>query len=186
LRIYPDGRFGCCVHPKDREHRKRIWALAGGKKPGTFTVWIQPPARAAAGVSVKAALAVGTLGTLGTGNSELEQPLLTALEPELLVIGTFGTPFINPRAYRKNLSHMYKETAMAVPSVISGFQGREVLSPITVGERLPYLTAGGDLVIPFDSPERYHWWKTDGQRLSVAEIRAEVRAGLASASRTCL
>ena len=29
LRIYPDGRFGCCVHPKDGEHRKRIWALAG-------------------------------------------------------------------------------------------------------------------------------------------------------------
>ena len=27
------------------------------------------------------------------------------------------------------------------------------------GERLPFLTAGGDLSIPFDSPERYHWWK---------------------------
>ena len=29
LRIYPDGRFGCCVHPKDSDHRKRIWALVG-------------------------------------------------------------------------------------------------------------------------------------------------------------
>ena len=29
LRIYPDGRFGCCVYPKDHEHRKRIFALAG-------------------------------------------------------------------------------------------------------------------------------------------------------------
>jgi len=29
LRIYPDGRFGCCVHPKDGEHRKRIFALVG-------------------------------------------------------------------------------------------------------------------------------------------------------------
>ena len=29
LRIYPDGRFGCCVHPKSGEHRKRIFALAG-------------------------------------------------------------------------------------------------------------------------------------------------------------
>ena len=28
LRIYPDGRFGCAVFPKDREHRKRIFALA--------------------------------------------------------------------------------------------------------------------------------------------------------------
>jgi hypothetical protein len=33
LRIYPDGRFGCCVHPKDSEHRKRIWALAGCRLP---------------------------------------------------------------------------------------------------------------------------------------------------------
>ena len=31
LRIYPDGKFGCCVHPKDSDHRKRIWALAGSK-----------------------------------------------------------------------------------------------------------------------------------------------------------
>ena len=29
LRVYPDGRYGCCVHPKDREHRRRIHALAG-------------------------------------------------------------------------------------------------------------------------------------------------------------
>ncbi len=29
LRVYPDGRFGCCVHPQDKEHRKRIFALAG-------------------------------------------------------------------------------------------------------------------------------------------------------------
>src|SRR5262249_30033762 len=39
-------------------------------------------------------------------------------------------------------------------------------------EKLPHLTPGGDLVIPFDSPERYHWWKS-GQ--SVKETLAEVR-----------
>src|SRR5512142_3003416 len=38
LRIYPDGRYGCCVHPKDGEHRKRIFALVGLRKPGTFTL----------------------------------------------------------------------------------------------------------------------------------------------------
>ncbi|MEI8292238.1 MAG: hypothetical protein WCH99_22435, partial [Verrucomicrobiota bacterium] len=41
--------------------------------------------------------------------------------------------------------------------------------------RLPYLTADGTLVIPFDSPERYHWWKPDGARQSVATTLAEVR-----------
>src|SRR5262245_6075703 len=25
LRIYSDGRYGCCVHPKDGAHRKRIF-----------------------------------------------------------------------------------------------------------------------------------------------------------------
>src|SRR5262245_9965985 len=29
LRISPEGKFGCCVFPGDREHRRRIFALAG-------------------------------------------------------------------------------------------------------------------------------------------------------------
>ena len=39
--------------------------------------------------------------------------------------------------------------------------------------RMPYLTPGGVLGIPIESPERFHWWK-GGQ--SIAETRAEVRA----------
>lgn len=41
------------------------------------------------------------------------------------------------------------------------------------GVRMPYLTPGGVLGIPFDSPERFHWWK-GGQ--SIAETRAEVNS----------
>lgn len=48
-------------------------------------------------------------------------------------------------------------------------------SDMNVGERLPFLTAGGALSIPFDSPERYHWWKPDGERLTVAETLQEVK-----------
>jgi len=44
--------------------------------------------------------------------------------------------------------------------------------------RLPYLTPGGDLVIPFDSDPKYHWWK-GGQ--SVASTRAEALARMAAA-----
>ena len=29
LLIYPDGKFGCCAHQGDCEHRKRIYALVG-------------------------------------------------------------------------------------------------------------------------------------------------------------
>ena len=43
LRIYPDGRYGCCVHPKDGQHRKRIFALAGVRKAGTFTLRLKTP-----------------------------------------------------------------------------------------------------------------------------------------------
>ena len=43
-------------------------------------------------------------------------------------------------------------------------------------ERLPFLTADGTLRIPFDSPERYHWWKPPhDQRLRVKQILAEVK-----------
>jgi hypothetical protein len=57
-----------------------------------------------------------------------------------------------------------------------------VVPPLSAaGERLPFLTAGGDLSIPFDSPERYHWWKPDGVRLSVAETLAEVKERMKNA-----
>jgi hypothetical protein len=47
---------------------------------------------------------------------------------------------------------------------------------VPIREKLPFLTADGTLSIPFDSPERYHWWKPDGERLSIAETREEVRS----------
>jgi len=39
--------------------------------------------------------------------------------------------------------------------------------------RQPYLTPGGDLVIPFDSDPKYHWWK-GGQsvKATIAELKA--------------
>jgi hypothetical protein len=52
--------------------------------------------------------------------------------------------------------------------------------PIDAEARLPFLTAGGDLSIPFDSLARYHWWR--GSQ-SVAATMAEVRAGLANQER---
>ncbi|MDF1657894.1 MAG: hypothetical protein P1U58_09795 [Verrucomicrobiales bacterium] len=29
LMVFANGKFGCAVHPGDREHRKRIFALVG-------------------------------------------------------------------------------------------------------------------------------------------------------------
>lgn len=52
-------------------------------------------------------------------------------------------------------------------AVQSGDTGRRL--------RLPYITAGGDLVIPFDSDPKYHWWK-GGQ--SVKQTLAELQGRL--------
>jgi hypothetical protein len=40
--IYPDGRFGCCVFPGNREHRRRIFALAGERRRQPIKVRMAP------------------------------------------------------------------------------------------------------------------------------------------------
>ena len=171
LRLYPDGRFGCCVHPKDGEHRRRIFALAGDKSPRSFTVKVagrKPVAEPAR--SVTASL-TGLRGTLGTAISESVASAASSQDE----FGTLGTPILMSRAYarvdegiRHDDTHTCKDFESGVPSVPN---------PPTAG-RLPYLTPGGVLGIPFDSPGRFHWWK-GGQ--SVAETLAEVRSWMTAA-----
>jgi len=73
LRVYPDGRFGCCVYPKDHEHRKRIFALAGDKNAQQFTVKVlsaKPQVEAARSV---AGSLIAFLRTLRTDVSKSEK-----------------------------------------------------------------------------------------------------------------
>ena len=37
LRVFADGRYGCCAFPGDAEHRKEIYRLAGDGKGGGST-----------------------------------------------------------------------------------------------------------------------------------------------------
>lgn len=274
LRIYPDGRFGCCVYPKDREHRKRIFALVGEHKPGTFTLRVAPPTATTPGRSVKAALTDsvpknGTLqtkplnsliavldtvqfGTLGTGQvksrayareeliktpgqlKDLERGVPSVPNFSIPDLGTLGTPKVESRACAREewdtMSGQLKDSETGVPSVprmetaliIAGTmagdkaeRGDAASNPVLdfqtprmgriesraytrvdlsqaekgpgkpedventvcavrtapATERLPFLTVDGDLVIPFESPARYHWW--DGGQ-SVAATMAEV------------
>ena len=70
--------------------------------------------------------------------------------------------------------YMCKDLESGVPSVPSVPGVAE--PPSAAGEHLPYLTPGGTLVIPSDSPERYHWWKPPhDQRLRVKQTLAEVK-----------
>ena len=164
LRVYPDGRFGCCVHPKDREHRKQIFALVGEHVRRSFQVRVAACKQAPSPfLSVTASLTnfVRTLRT-PVCESVQESPISSA------EVRTLRTPISNPHAYIKKegtyidaCAHTYKDCKSAVLTVLS--------SPS--GEKLPFLLADGTLSIPFDSPERYHWWKS-GQ--SVTQTRHEI------------
>jgi hypothetical protein len=55
------------------------------------------------------------------------------------------------------------------------------IAPAPKQPRKPFLTAGGDLSIPFDSDPKYHWWKPGGQ--SVKETMAELLAKVEQAQR---
>ena len=110
--------------------------------------------------SIKSALlAHGTSGTLKT------KSVSTSL-PEKDSHGTSGTPFSNPYAYKNTESimpvYMCKDLVLGVPSV-------------PYQEALPTITPGGDLRIPFNSPEKYHWWK-GGDRLTPDQTKAEIEA----------
>ena len=200
LRIYPDGRYGCCVHPKDGEHRKRIFALAGVRKAGTFTLRLKTPPAMTAALSVRAALEcrmqseecrMGERGkrearTLRTPVSESEKGVPGVPTPPADDFRTGRTGIFKSRAYAREDSpnvhtpvYMCKDLESGVLPVLSvpeGVEGEAGLPPTAAGEHLPYLTPGGTLVIPFDSPERYHWWKPPhDQRQRVATTWNEVK-----------
>lgn len=198
LRIYPDGRYGCCVHPKDGEHRKRIFALAGERKPGTFSVRLKTPPALSAVRSVKAALTEFGAGTPGTGKTESKSGVPSVPTSPAGNSGTLGTGNSELRARTRGDSpgthidiggdcqEKLKDCESGVPNVPTAVSAEPPSAAPCGGpsERLPYLTPGGSLVIPFDSPERYHWWKPPHEeRLSPEETLKEVRAGLATKER---
>jgi hypothetical protein len=169
LRIQPDGKFGCCVFPQDRLHRKRIFALAGDNQPRIIKVRVQRP-------KTPTTITDSVLGRLGRVFASPSKDNENKDES----IRTLRTP-TNSYAYgnddsenKRNICSKLIEFADPVLSVLSDPVQTECETPVLSvlnSERLPYLTSAGDLVIPFDSPERYHWWK-GGQ--SVAQTRAEV------------
>ena len=83
---------------------------------------------------------------------------------------------------RQDFQEQLEDFACPVPNVPTAVVAKPPVLPDGHYERLPFLTAGGDLSIPFDSPERYHWWKPDGERLSVAETLAEVKERMKNAT----
>lgn len=177
LRIQPDGRFGCCLHPKDKIHRKRIHALVGDHSPRTFTVRVATnQRRPKTAVSVTSSLK-NLDGTFGTPVPELN-PSQRKKNDES---GTLGTDIFDPYAYSiKTINqtcddtHTCKDWAKGVPSVPAAedWKRRQPDALIDEGGRpLPYVKVNGTLVIPFDSDKRFHYWKS-GQSLALTRREA--------------
>jgi hypothetical protein len=94
------------------------------------------------------------------GNAAPNQPVLDFQTPRM---GGIESP-----AYMR----MDSSQAEKGPRKPEGLENNDCAVRTTPAtERLPFLTAGGNLVIPFESPARYHWW--DGGQ-SVAATMAEV------------
>jgi hypothetical protein len=142
-----------------------------------------------AGTSVKAALVsphqpspVSTadeVGTLGTPKTELENGVRDVRDFPNDNSRTPRTGISQLRAYAREDEPTYIDIGVEqlkdLESGVRGVRSCGSEPPIVGGERLPFLMADGTLVIPFDSPERYHWWKPDGERLSLAETREEAK-----------
>ena len=171
LTIYPDGRFGCCVNPGDKPHRKRIFALVGRKK-SLPVITARPPPRTVR-QSIRVEMTPMKLPVpLTKPDPDLKTPVPGVPEMKsginLPPVGTLGTPGLNTRGYsrKKSITYapsIYGGTDLPVPSV----PGVPDQSP------KPYIDADGNLRIPFDSPERYHWWK--GGR-SITETLSEIQS----------
>lgn len=135
---------------------------------------------------LKSAQTGGSLTKMGENpNNPLgndEDPLKKApfpLEPP-------GTPWTPEEVEKKEKdlgdekNSVSEKKRSRVPGGSRGFQGETAVSRVESKElRLPYFTPEGTLVIPFDSAERFHWWKLDGARMSVTDITAEVRSWMA-------
>jgi hypothetical protein len=129
--------------------------------------------------------------TPGEAQTQLKAPRPAPISPQgdlFEKVRTLRTPFSysdprfpkesfiteSPIEYQKGVRSVRKQenTCLEAPQGVP-----EVAGPLEFsgGGRLPYLTLEGGLVIPFDSPERYHWWKPGGQ--SVQETLSELGAG---------
>ena len=122
LRVYPDGRFGCCVHPNDREHRKRIFALAGDKATRSFTVKVTGGKAAATPAKSVVSSLTDFLRTLRTPVSESVSSGLEASQASYgteslahLTFRTLRTPISMSRAYgREEEDVMWDDTHICI------------------------------------------------------------------------
>jgi hypothetical protein len=171
LRISADGKFGCCVFPGDREHRRRIFALVGDR--GLKEIRVRVASRTAGPVTqgilsrlVASAECKVENGECGQATSDGSDGASQMQKEECKIQNENGATVRTGRTGVFLVTRDREETDDSVSKLI------EFEEPVrSVRQELPHLTASGDLVIPFNSPKRYHWW-AGGQ--SIRQTRQEI------------
>lgn len=188
LIIYPDGRFGCCVNPGDKQHRKRIFALVGEAtkrlvKPVVVVRKASATQSARQWKVVNVAMPLPQPPPLG--DSELPVSSVPEMKSgnSLPPVGTLGTHISNPYTWEKKgviheaytcegLERLSQASQLPLPEASSNLRepGKPVPSVPNQSPK-PYIDTDGNLRIPFDSTDCFHWWK-GGQ--PIAETLREV------------
>ena len=188
LVVYPNGSFGCCIYPGDKQHRRQIFALVGKKKSiPVITVRKasrDQPARQWTSVSVTMTLPAPPTAA----NPELPVPSVPEMKSgnRLPPAGTLGTLISYSRAHtgREGITcapYIEGRGVLPVPSVPEPSNNKDSETPVPSvpnqslalkGPR-PFIDSSGGLVIPSNSPARYHYWK-GGQ--SVDETLNEIQS----------
>jgi hypothetical protein len=183
LIIYPDGRYGCCVHPGDKQHRRRIFALVGKARREIEPIVVVRKASASQPTRQWKAVRVAMPIPQTPPSDDSRTPVPNVPEDDigssLPPVGTLGTLISYPRAHtgRENITYapcIHGGRDLLVPSVPQPSNSKDSETPVPNVPNhspKPYIDTDGNLRIPFDSPARYHWWK-GGQ--SIAETLREV------------
>ena len=185
LVVYPNGSFGCCIYPGDKQHRRQIFALVG-KKKSISVITVRKASRdqpARQWTSVSVTMTLPAPPTAANPDSELPVPSVPEKKSgnRLPPAGTLGTLISYSRAHtgREGITYApYTEGrgVLPVPSVPEPSNSKDSETPVpSVPNQSPkpYIDNDGNLRIPFDSPERFHWWK-GGQ--SIAETLNEIQS----------
>jgi len=178
LRIFPDGRYGCAVHPGERYHRRRIFELAGQRERHRIQVFrfeSSNPDIVKRGILARLADVlpdslppVLTPKSSGAKDATRDTPGGSEVERQSR---TLRTPTLESDHALLDFPRTPRTGSLPVTRIVSGESGnrrvrdlRDIRSESPVravrpeGQALPYIMEDGTLVIPFSSPSEYHWW----------------------------
>jgi hypothetical protein len=179
LRTYPDGKFGCCKHPKDHEHNKRIFALAGVRQRREHFTLRPFATKPAATRSIRDELISGlrAVNSLSLSSNHAPQKgtelSREAVETDLRTLRTpFFTSCVRENEEGTDSTNIYKSPDKGVLSVLSPPNPPATTAP----PQAPAVATGGAPPAAAASPEEHPRAMTAKvHRVRVKDLMAAVR-----------